>query len=202
VNPRIGSFFFIGALLVDVELEPDAPFEADRCGSCTRCLDACPTDAFVDERVLDARKCISYLTIEAKGGIPDDFRNRIGELVYGCDICQEVCPWNIRFAQELAEDAFRPRDVFNNRSALQLGRKLLAMSEEAYRQTFKGSPMKRAKRRGLARNAAVVIGNLGNESDFPLLQTVRASSEPMLSEHSDWAMRRIVARTKTIATPE
>jgi epoxyqueuosine reductase len=202
INPRIGSFFFIGALLVDVELEPDAPFEADRCGNCTRCLDACPTDAFVDERVLDARKCISYLTIEAKGGIPDEFRNPIGELVYGCDICQEVCPWNIRFAQELAEDAFGPRDVFHNRSALQLGRELLAMSEEAYRQTFKGSPMKRAKRRGLARNAAVVLGNLGNESDLPLLETVCASSEPMLSEHSDWAMRRIVARTKREATPE
>ena len=201
VNPRIGSFFFIGALLVDVELEPDAPFAADRCGSCTRCLDACPTDAFVHEHVLDARKCISYLTIEARGGIPDEFRHQIGELAYGCDICQEVCPWNIRFAQELEQEEFRPRD-FNNRSALELGRELLTMSEEAYRQTFKGSPMKRAKRRGLARNATVLLGNLGDERDLPLLESLRASSEPMLSEHSRWAMRRIAARTKTGATPE
>ena len=202
VNPGLGSFFFIGALFVDVELESDAPFEADRCGSCTRCLDACPTAAFVDERVLDATKCISYLTIEAKGGIPEQFREQVGELTYGCDICQDVCPWNVRFAQNLGEDAFRPRDVFHNRSALQLARELLAMSEESYRQTLKGSPMKRAKQRGLARNATVVLANVGDERDLPVLANLRRDSEPMLREHAAWAAQRISERAKPKATLE
>ena len=99
LNPRRGSFFFLGALVLDLELEIDAPFEADRCGSCTRCIDACPTDAIVAPRELDARRCISYLTIELREEIPVEFRDAIGELIYGCDICQDVCPWNVRFAR-------------------------------------------------------------------------------------------------------
>src|SRR6476469_4746592 len=172
VNPKLGSFFFIGALLVDLELETDTPFEADRCGSCTRCLDACPTKAFVEERMLDATRCISYLTIEQKGSIPIERRAELGSLLYGCDICQDVCPWNVRFAAENAEAAFNPREVIGERDAAELARALLAMDAEDFRAAFKGSPMKRAKQRGLSRNAAVVLGNVGDESDIALLQHV------------------------------
>lgn len=159
VNPRIGSFFFIGALLVDLELAPDAPFEADRCGTCTRCLDACPTAAFVEPRMLDATRCISYLTIELKGAIPEELRPQIGTHLYGCDVCQDVCPYNVKFAQELREPAFAPRGRLGESDARTLARELLAMDDEAFRAAFRNSPMKRAKRQGLARNAAAVLAN-------------------------------------------
>ena len=160
VNPELGSFFFIGALLVDLDLEIDAPFESDRCGTCTRCLDACPTDAFVAPRVLDATRCISYLTIENKGEIPEDLRQPIGGLLYGCDICQEVCPWNVRFSRDLKEAGFAPREALAGKDPQTLARDLMNMSPEEFSSAFKGSPMKRAKLSGLKRNAAVVLGNL------------------------------------------
>ena len=159
INPSRGSFFFLGALLVDLELAVDAPFEADRCGSCTRCLDACPTDAFVAPRELDATKCISYLTIELKTEIPAGFHAAIGEHIYGCDVCQEVCPWNVTFARELTEPAFAPRAAIAGKDARTLAQDLLAMSQEEFSVAFKGSPMKRARLRGLQRNAAVLLGN-------------------------------------------
>jgi epoxyqueuosine reductase len=159
VNPRLGSFFFIGSLLLDLDLAPDAPFEADRCGSCTRCLDACPTDAFVEPRVLDATRCISYLTIESKGDIPDEFHEAIGSNVYGCDICQDVCPYNVKFARELREPAFSARAAIRDKDPETLARELLDMDDDEFRSAFARSPMKRAKRHGLARNAAVVLGN-------------------------------------------
>jgi epoxyqueuosine reductase len=161
INQRLGSFFFIGSLLVDLELAPDSPFEADRCGSCTRCLDACPTKAFVEPRVLDAKRCISYLTIELKGEIPDEFHEAIDSHIYGCDICQDVCPYNIKFARELREPAFTARDAIRHKNAETLAWELVTMSDEAFRSAFRRSPMKRAKRRGLARNAAVVLENIG-----------------------------------------
>jgi epoxyqueuosine reductase len=165
VNPEIGSFFFIGSLLVDLELTPDPPFEADRCGTCTRCLDACPTNAFVEPRVLDATRCISYLTIEAKGDIPLDLREQVGELLYGCDICQSVCPWNVRFSRNIPEDSpFAPREVLAGKDAPALAREILLMTQDEFTRAFKSSPMKRAKLRGLKRNAAVVLGNLESES--------------------------------------
>ena len=159
VNPRLGSFFFIGSLLVDLDLAPDSPFEADRCGSCTRCLDACPTGAFVEPRVLDATRCISYLTIESKGEIPDAFHEAIGSNLYGCDVCQDVCPYNVKFARELREPAFAARAAIRDKNAETLASDLLAMGDEEFRSAFRRSPMKRAKRRGLARNALVVLGN-------------------------------------------
>jgi epoxyqueuosine reductase len=192
INPRIGSFFFIGVLLLDLELAGDEPFEADRCGSCTRCLDACPTDAFVDARVLDATKCISYLTIEAKGAIPSALRESIGGLIYGCDICQDVCPWNQRFSEELREDAFSPRQVVSG-GAREVARRMLSMDDDSFRRELKGSPMKRAKRRGLARNAAVVLGNVGNSGDVPLLTAALDDPEPLVGEHAAWALERIAA---------
>ena len=191
VNPRIGSFFFIGSLLVDLELDTDAPFEADRCGTCTRCLDACPTDAFVAPRVLDATRCISYLTIEQKGAIPLELREQMGGLIYGCDVCQDVCPWNVRFAQELKEASFRPRDAIAGRDARTLARELLAMTQDEFAEGFRGSPMKRAKLRGLKRNAAVVLGNVGAEVDVPALAAALCDAEPLVRSHSARALGRI-----------
>ena len=195
LNPRLGSFFFLGALLIDVDLEPDPPFEADRCGSCTRCLDACPTDAFVAPRVLDATRCISYLTIEQKGGIPIELREKIGGLVYGCDICQEVCPWNRSFAEELREPAFAAREVLAGRDARALARALLAMTPEEFSTAFRNSPMKRAKLRGLKRNAAVGLGNVGTEEDIEVLTAALKDAEPLVREHAAWALARLGERT-------
>ena len=191
INPRIGSSFFLGALLLDLDLVPDAPFQDERCGTCTRCLDACPTGALVAPGELDARRCISYLTIELRGAIPVELREPIGELLYGCDICQDVCPWNVRFAQTLREPAFASRDALGAREAPRLARQILAMDDVAFREAFKGSPMKRAKLRGLKRNAAVVLGNVGSEDDVPALIAALSSDEPLVREHAEWALGRI-----------
>ena len=156
INPRQGSWFFIGALVVDVALPIDAPFVSDHCGSCTRCLDACPTDAFVAPRVLDASRCISYLTIEHRGDIPEELRPLMGEWLYGCDVCQEVCPWNVKFAAPVREAAFAARAVIGTKDARTLATEILAMDEDAYREAFRGSAMKRAKLAGLKRNARMV----------------------------------------------
>jgi epoxyqueuosine reductase len=191
INPEIGSFFFLGALLVDLELEPDEPFEADRCGTCTRCLEACPTSALVEPRVLDATRCISYLTIELKGDIPEELREPMGSLLYGCDICQDVCPWNVSFARELREPALTPRGELTGRDARTLARELIAMDDATFRTRFRGSPMKRAKRRGLARNAAVVLGNTGTSDDVPALAAGLTDPDPLVQRHAEWAICRI-----------
>jgi epoxyqueuosine reductase len=194
INPRAGSFFFLGSLLVDLELESDAPFATDHCGTCRRCLDACPTGAFTAAHVLDATKCIAYLTIELKGEIPVEFRPLIGDLVYGCDICQEVCPWNEKFARELREPAFAARPAIAGKDARALSCELLAMSDEDFRSSFKGSPMKRAKLRGLKRNAAVVLGNVGEAEDAAALTRSLGDLDPLVREHAAWALPRIAAR--------
>ena len=191
LNPELGSFFFLGSLLVDLELAADDPFEADRCGTCTRCLDACPTSALVEPRVLDATRCISYLTIELKGEIPEELREPLGSLLYGCDICQDVCPWNVSFAKELREPALAPRQELAEKGARELARDILEMDDESFRTRFRGSPMKRAKRRGLARNAAVVLGNIGTAEDVPALAAALADPEPLVQRHAEWALRRI-----------
>lgn len=165
ISPRLGSFFFLGALFVDLDLVVDAPFETDHCGTCRRCLDACPTGALRDAHVLDSTLCISYLTIEAKGEIPEALRPKIGDLLYGCDVCQEVCPWNVKFAQPLREEAFKARPAIAGKDARTLAREILAMSDEDFRTAFKGSPMKRAKLRGLKRNSTVVLGNVEARGD-------------------------------------
>ena len=191
INPRIGSFFFVGALLVDLELEPDAPFGADRCGTCTRCLDACPTDAFVAPRVLDATRCVSYLTIEQKGSIPVELRERIGGLLYGCDICQDVCPWNVRFARELPEASpYAARAALAGKDARTLAREILTMTRDEFAHAFRDSPMKRAKLRGLKRNAAVALGNIGTADDIDALERALDDDEPLVREHVAWALGR------------
>jgi epoxyqueuosine reductase len=165
LNPSLGSFFFLGALVLDVALVPDAPFAEDRCGTCTRCIDACPTGAIVAPRRLDAARCISYLTIELKDEIPVELREKIGELIYGCDICQDVCPWNVRFARPNAVPAFAPREFLAGKDARRLAHDLLAMTQDEFSLAFKGSPMKRAKLAGLKRNAIVVLANLASRAD-------------------------------------
>ena len=189
INPAFGSFFFLGALLIDLHLPSDAPFEADRCGSCTRCIDACPTDALLDPRVLDATRCISYLTIELKGAIPEALRHPLGELVYGCDICQDVCPWNEKFATALPDGSpFAPRDALGTDDAPTLAGRLLAMSQDEFNAAFRHSPMKRAKLRGLKRNAAVVLGNMADPAGVPALSAALSDEEPLVRGHAGWAL--------------
>jgi epoxyqueuosine reductase len=194
LNPSLGSFFFLGALVVGLDLAPDAPFEADRCGTCTRCLDACPTGAFVGPRLLDATRCVSYLTIEAKGAIPEALREGVGERLYGCDVCQDVCPWNVRFAQPLGEPAYAPRPALAGKDARTLARELLGMTQPEFSAAFKGSPMKRAKLRGLKRNAAVVLGNVGTAEDVDVLTRALDDDEPLVREHAAWALARLGTR--------
>lgn len=192
INPDIGSFFFIGSLFVALELVPSAPFEADRCGTCTRCLEACPTDAFAAERQLDARKCISYLTIELREAIPEAFRPMVGEWVYGCDVCQEVCPWNVKFARPLPEGSpFAAREALGGKETRQLARELLEMTPDAFNGAFHGSPMKRAKLRGLKRNATVVLGNVGTAEDVDVLTRALDDQEPLVHPHAAWALARV-----------
>jgi epoxyqueuosine reductase len=158
ISPKHGSFFFIGVLLLGIEMEVDAPFETDHCGTCTRCLEACPTAAFVAPRVMDATQCISYLTIEAKGEMPVELREKVGGMAYGCDICQSVCPWNGKFSVELAQDSpFRAREFIAGKDAVTLARDILALDQDAFSAAFRKSPMKRAKLAGLKRNAAVAL---------------------------------------------
>jgi epoxyqueuosine reductase len=155
VHPRLGSFIFIGVVLTDLEISFDEPFEADRCGSCRRCLDACPTAAFPEPRVLDATRCVSYLTIEARGPVPDTLKPRVGDWLFGCDVCQDVCPWNARFAVETAEPRYRSRPAEGWPTLLEIVR----MQERDCEEAFEGTALVRAGCAGLARNARVVLEN-------------------------------------------
>jgi epoxyqueuosine reductase len=164
LNPRLGSFFFLGALFLDLPLEPDAPFTEEHCGTCTRCLDACPTQAFTAPGVMDARRCISYLTIEHRSAIAPEFHAALADHLYGCDICQEVCPWTEKFAPPVREPRFVAREQVARQGALRsaedLARELMAMDDPTYRAAFRHSAMTRAKREGLRRNAEIVLENL------------------------------------------
>jgi len=182
LHPDLGSFFFIGTVLTTAELEPDAPLP-DRCGSCTRCLDACPTGAFAAPYVLDARRCVSYLTIEHRGPVSAELRPGVGAWTFGCDECQTVCPWNGR-APVTREPAFAAR---RHTPATEL----LALDEAEYRKTFRGSPLKRARREGLARNAAIALGNHGTAADVPALTRALGHVEPAVRGHAAWALGRI-----------
>jgi len=195
INPELGSFFFLGVLLVDLDLDPDEPFEADRCGTCTRCLEACPTAALVEPRVLDATRCISYLTIELKTAIPDELREPIGDLLYGCDICQSCCPWNISFAQKLKEPDFAPREFLSGKDSRTLAREILTMTQEQFSAAFRKSPVKRTKLHGLKRNAAVTLGNVGTAADSDVLTGALDDPEPLVRDHAAWALAELRARS-------
>jgi epoxyqueuosine reductase len=189
IHPRRGSWLFLGELLLAAELPPrDGGGSRGTCGRCTRCLEACPTAAFAAPYVLDARRCISYLTIEHRGPIPSELRPLLGNRIFGCDICQEVCPWNRRFARPGAEAALQPRDA--GRIAPRL-LDLLALDEETFRRRFRHTPIWRARRRGLLRNAAVAAGNWGHPSAVPALARALEDDEPLIRSHAAWALGRI-----------
>ena len=183
VHPRHGTFTLLCALLVGLDIEEEPTPQPDRCGRCTRCVDGCPTGAIVGDRVVDGSRCISYLTIELKGAIPRELRAPMGAHIFGCDICQAVCPWN-RFAGETTIEALRPRD-----RPFPDAREILLLDNAGFRAHFKGTPMERSRRRGLARNAAVVLGNLRRPGDFEALQTaLQTHDQPLVRQHAAWAL--------------
>ncbi|MEW6234344.1 MAG: tRNA epoxyqueuosine(34) reductase QueG [Candidatus Omnitrophota bacterium] len=185
LNRDSGGWFFLGAVLTTLPLELDFP-TTSHCGTCRRCLDACPTNAFSEPYSLDARKCISYLTIELKGSIPLEMRPQLGQWIFGCDLCLEACPWN-RFAKPCAEPRFQPRQEWRIIDLLEIMR----LDEEAFRQRFKGSPILRAKRRGLLRNAAAALGNRRDRRAVPVLLDALRDPEPSIRAHAAWALGEI-----------
>ncbi len=185
INQKLGSWLFLGVILTSLELEPDLP-APDRCGTCTRCIDACPTDALVAPYQLDSNRCISYLTIEKRGAIAEELRPFMGHEVFGCDICQDVCPWN-RKAPSTGAAEFQPREGLVN-PALEW---LAEMSVEEFRERFRGSAVRRAKRSGLRRNAVIAMGNSGDQRFAPLLEKLKADEDPVVAESAEWAAKRI-----------
>ena len=184
INKRAGSFFFLAALLTDIELQPDEPHNTSHCGTCTRCLDACPTDAFVEPYVLDARKCISYLTIELREQpIPIELRSQMGDWIFGCDICQDVCPWN-RKAAASNEPAFAPREQLNPVNL----EWLLSLDDAGFEAAFAGTPQHRTGRAALLRNAAIALGNSHDPQAVPVLERATHDPEPLVREAAEWAL--------------
>ena len=193
IHPQRGSYFFLGVLLLDDDLPADAPFTEDRCGTCRSCLDACPTGALLGRDasgapVIDARLCISYLTIELRGSIPPELRPAIGNRVFGCDICQEVCPWNERFGQPTHEPAYAARDGLSASALVELAGRLLDLDEEGFRAHFRGSPLLRAKRAGLLRNVCVGLGNWGAGEALPPLVRALDEASALVRAHAAWAL--------------
>ncbi|HEX6384249.1 MAG TPA: tRNA epoxyqueuosine(34) reductase QueG, partial [Anaerolineae bacterium] len=195
IGPRRGSFFFLGELLTTLPLAYDTPRPAmPNCGSCRRCLDACPTNAFPEPYVLDARRCISYLTIELKGWIPHELRPLMGNWIYGCDVCQDVCPFN-RFAQPTHEPTFHPNTQTPNWDAAAPPLlDILTLDEAGFNERFAHSPIKRIKRARLLRNACVAAGNWGSEAAVPALIALLEDAEPLIRGHAAWALHQIGSR--------
>ena len=187
IDRSLGTWFFLAEILTTLELSPD-PSQAARCGTCTRCIAACPTGAITAAHHLDARRCISYLTIELKDSIPLEFRSLIGDRIFGCDDCLEACPWN-RFAAVSREAAFAARPAIG--MAL---RDYLPLDDSQFRTLFRNSPIRRIKRRGFIRNVCVAIGNTGNLTDLPALERLMSDPEPLVAEHATWAVRRLHQR--------
>jgi epoxyqueuosine reductase len=189
INPRRGSFFFLGALLTDLALAPDEPFTGSHCGTCTACLSACPTAAFPEPFVLDASRCISYLTIELRAPVPAELREPVGDWLFGCDVCQDVCPWNhksaggpVPFPRDPGMEWLDPVE-------------LLGLDEDAFRLRFKKTSLWRNRRAGLLRNAAIVLGNVGDERALPALERALADEEDVIRDAAAWAIGRIRQRT-------
>ena len=190
ISRRLGNWMFLAEIITTLEIEADTP-EKNRCGTCTRCLTACPTNAFTGPFELDARRCISYLTIELKGPIPNEFRTAIGNRIFGCDDCLEVCPWN-RFAQE--------GSIMRNHIRLDLQTPglldLLSLDDTSFKQRFAGTPINRSKRRGFLRNVAVALGNVGDATALPALNKATSDPEPLIAEHAEWAIEQIESRQR------
>ena len=186
IHWRSGSWYFLAEVLINIALESDTPAVRGSCGTCTLCIEACPTDAIIEPNVLDSRLCISYLTIELKDGIPKALRPKIGNLIFGCDICQEVCPWNSK-AVPTDEPAFQPRAENFVPKLLSL----MGMTQQEFSRRFKRSPIKRTKRRGFLRNVLVAIGNWGDRRAVPALKDALTDDEPLVRSHAAWALGRI-----------
>jgi epoxyqueuosine reductase len=185
LNTQLGSWLFLGELILTIPLDYDRP-TPDHCGTCTRCLDACPTDAFLEPYVLDARRCISYLTIELKGAIPEALRPYMGQHIFGCDICQDVCPWN-RKRHFTSEPGLQPR----SEQIHPLLADLAQLTPAAFKQRYRGTALERTRRRGLLRNVCVAMGNSGNREFIPLLETLLDDAEALVREHAAWALARL-----------
>ncbi len=196
LNQKLGSFFFLGVILTSLEVprEALATLAADRCGSCTRCIDACPTQALVEPYRMDASRCIAYLTIEKRGSIPEELRSGIGRQVFGCDICQDVCPWN-RKAPIAADPVMEPRPELINPSLEWLA----GLTEQEFGSTFFGSPVKRARYAGLRRNVAIAMGNSGEDAFVPQLESWLGSEDGVLAETARWALEQLTTRRKGLA---
>jgi epoxyqueuosine reductase len=185
INQKMGSWMFLGVILTSLELAPGLP-APDRCGSCTRCIDACPTDALIAPHQLDSNKCIAYLTIEKRGAIAEEIRSGMGRHIFGCDICQDVCPWNRKAPATNAEEFQALPELVN--PALEW---LADMDEEEFRRTFKSSPVRRGKRAGLRRNAVIAMGNSGDQKFISQLEKLVGDSDEDVSESAGWAIRKL-----------
>ena len=216
IDPGRGSYFFLGVLMTDLDIPGSRPFEGDHCGTCRRCIDACPTGALLgrDDKgapVMDARLCISYLTIEHKGPLPRELRPALGNHVFGCDICQEACPWNLKFAAPTSEPAYAASAGMDAVSLVDLARRLLSISGKQFQREFVHSPVSRAGRKGLLRNVCVALGNWGSEDAIPVLDEAMTDPAPLVRAHAAWALGRIgseraravlAARQREEAAPE
>jgi epoxyqueuosine reductase len=192
INEQLGTWFFLAEILTTLEFPQDEPVR-DRCGTCERCIKACPTGAITAPHRLDARRCISYLTIELKGSIPLEFRPLIGNRIFGCDDCLDACPWN-RFAQASRETTFSARPSTTGMSL----RDYLKLSDAEFRALFRNSPIKRIKRRGFLRNVCIALGNVGDESDLAALNDATSDPEPLITEHAVWAIEQIQGRSTSL----
>jgi epoxyqueuosine reductase len=186
INPVAGSYYLLAEILLGIDLEPDPPFTVDRCGTCTRCIEACPTGCILPNRTLDARRCIAYLTIENKAEIPPDLRPLMGKWIFGCDVCQMVCPWN-RFAGKEYDQSLAPYSGLTSPDL----RADLMLTPQGFNRKFKDCPVQRARRRGYLRNVAVALGNYANPADIPVLKKALEDGEPLVRQHADWAMKQI-----------
>ncbi|MEM7009887.1 MAG: tRNA epoxyqueuosine(34) reductase QueG [Verrucomicrobiota bacterium] len=189
IHRQLGTWFFLSEILTTLPIELDGPMKP-LCGKCTACIDCCPTNAITKPHFVDARKCVSYLTIEHRGPIPEEYRKAIGDRIYGCDDCLAVCPWN-RFARQSNEAAFAAREFVTEWDL----REFLALDDEGFRTLFRKSPVKRTKRRGFLRNVCVALGNVGTEEDLPALQKAAEDPEPLIAEHAVWAIDQIEKRS-------
>lgn len=195
ISRELGNWFFLSEIITTLELEPDQP-EHNRCGTCHRCIDACPTNAITAPFQLDARRCISYLTIELKESIPVELRALIGNRIYGCDDCLAACPWN-KFAKTGALMSAHRRHDLDQADLLDL----LSLDAAVFKQRFAGTPILRTKRRGLLRNVCVALGNVGDESALPALEKAATDAEPLIAEHASWAIEQITRRQKSPLFP-
>lgn len=187
INPHHGSYFLLAEILLELELESDTPYLTDHCGNCQRCILACPTQCILPNRTLDAGRCISYLTIENKAGIPEAFSSGTNNWIFGCDICQMVCPWNMRFAHTHGDPSFAPRDGLPHPMLIEE----IKLTAEEFNRKFKNSPLKRAKRRGYLRNVANALGNSGRKEYLPVLRSVTFEDEPLVQEAVAQAINRL-----------